>query len=255
PGNPWGSTPGPAAWEGRSAATRHPFRRRFEADHNRRPASIERTCTTRGAIPPVASLWLTWERGVSMDPDTRQRRHGFTLIELLVVIAIIGVLIGLLVPAVQKVREAAARTQTLNNLKQLGLASHNCNDTYRRLPPMWGPWNGAAQGTTHFYLLPFVEQDNLYRRAGGNSFTVLGVAVPPSLSPSDFATSDGKGPDGSAVGNYAANYRVFGNTATGSWDGMARIPGAFPDGTSNTLLFATKYGACGTGILTGGSYW
>src|SRR5262249_6429105 len=109
--------------------------------------------------------------------------------------------------------------------------------------------------TTHFYLLPFVEQDNLYRRAGGNSFTVLGVVVPTYLSPSDFTTSDGKGPDGSAVGNYAANYRVFGNTATGSWDGMARIPGAVPDGTSNTLLFATKYGACGTGILTGGSYW
>src|SRR5262245_22978613 len=93
-------------------------------------------------------------------PSTRDRQSGFTLIELLVVIAIIGVLIALLLPAVQKVREAANRTHCANNLKQMGIAIHNFHGMHGTLPPDriandWPTWA--------VLLLPYLEQDSAYR--------------------------------------------------------------------------------------------
>src|SRR2546423_7903948 len=125
------------------------------------------------------------------------RRRAFTLIELLVVIAIIAILIALLVPAVQKVREAAAPNQCSDNLKSIGLAIHNFQGTYKYVPLVEGTAPGVANpygkvnsptgttGTLFYYILPFIEQQPLYTQANGDSINLSGIVVGLYLCPSD----------------------------------------------------------------------
>jgi prepilin-type N-terminal cleavage/methylation domain-containing protein len=207
--------------------------------------------------------------------------RGFTLIELLVVIAIIAILIGLLLPAVQKVREAAARAQSQNNLKQMGIAVHNCHGTYEKLPPCQGcfphdantedwqaPYNPSHFGTLQYFLLPFIEQENLYKSpqlngAPGSSANSLhsanswwidrGGRIKTYQAPGDpsmpasgtgWATGDDGQPRG--LTSYAANWHVF----RGGWDedwqvgGVSRFS-SVTDGLSNTIFFAERYAQCG----------
>jgi prepilin-type N-terminal cleavage/methylation domain-containing protein len=206
--------------------------------------------------------------------------RGFTLIELLVVIAIIAILIGLLVPAVQKVREAAARIQSANNLKQMSLALHNMNDTNGVLPLPVGSYPGLGSGvgpqtpmtgTVQFFMLPFIEQDNVYKAQAAlhNDSWWCGYNVKTYWSPGDPSPGapliDGNNPRYGT--SYAANEAVFaaGQTIKPSWRSGtkaapgAKIPATFVDGTSNTVVFGEKYMVCASPAGSAGNraefYW
>jgi prepilin-type processing-associated H-X9-DG protein len=160
----------------------------------------------------------------------------------LVVIAIIAILIGLLLPAVQKIREAANRMKCSNQLKQMSLGAANYENTNGVMPPSWAHNNGTAYGSLHFWLLPYVEQDNLFRQAGNNSWNVNNSKVNIYTCPSD-PTKWNSFPDGGT--SYAFNLMVFGPTWGQDYkSGLNSLITSMPDGTSNTVLFAERYKLC-----------
>jgi prepilin-type N-terminal cleavage/methylation domain-containing protein len=210
-----------------------------------------------------------------MNATRVHKRLGFTLIELLVVIAIIAILIGLLLPAVQKVREAAARTKCINNLKQQGLALHAYHDTYLALPKGNYDWATPAPGAVNqppyqgswdwsAYILPFIEQGNAYNSAvtfangGGSNYyswynPMCATGEKMLTCPSDPRGSPIIAP-GSLFGlpvNIACT-SYLGNAGQkswpslpGSWDGVLFANSSIRlvdiiDGTSNTMLVGER---------------
>jgi prepilin-type N-terminal cleavage/methylation domain-containing protein/prepilin-type processing-associated H-X9-DG protein len=223
-----------------------------------------------------------------MQSIRRFSRVGFTLVELLVVITIIGILVALLLPAVQAAREAARQMQCGNNMKQLGMAVHSANAAKGMLPPLGassqadkitkGAYSCNVKGATvHYFLFPYIDQNNLFDQGMQDGYvklasltSVVGIATQPIrtfLCPSDptgayekgmaIATFGGSNLYG--VTNYPANYLAFG--APDASEDLAQQQGvnsldSFTDGTSNTILFAERYASCGTtGSATAAFVW
>jgi prepilin-type N-terminal cleavage/methylation domain-containing protein len=216
-----------------------------------------------------------------------RRIRAFTLIELLVVIAIIAVLVGLLLPAVQKVREAANRAECQNNLKQLGLATQNVHNNFGELPPAHSYYPSTTPSTfvapVMVWILPYVEQDNLFQKIkAGGVITTSGngpgdtppgtnwgarspVGVKIYLCPSDVTLKGASGLPGSQA-SYAANGQVFGTIATTpgapavtwkNWNGGTKVPRDIPDGVSNTIFWSEKLAFCNLPAAgaSGGTHW
>jgi len=203
---------------------------------------------------------LSFEESVMPLLRILRRWRGFTLIELLVVIAIIAILIGLLVPAVQKVREAAARIQCSNNLKQITLGTINCCDTNNgKIPPSIGLYPNVygtpnnSTGGTFLHILPYIEQDNLFKSSyvangddndnrNGNVATYSqwplewngSARVKIYVCPADPTNNPGYVP----YSSYGINGQVF---REGYWArDTLRYPASIGDGTSNTIFYTEK---------------
>ena len=219
----------------------------------------------------------------------KQKKSGFTLIELLVVIAIIAILIGLLLPAVQKVREAAARTTCVNQLKNIALAVGNFEGTFMKFPGLSTRTAIVAtatanadsySGSLYTQLLPYIEQEALQKllivtpttwTATSGTTLLRSTAIKILTCPSDTSVSNGQatqaigglpaGPWGTT--SYVPNSEVFGNSSTMvGTTANAKLSSSYTmgslsnrDGTSNTITFFERYGACGAAGVNGINAW
>ena len=195
-----------------------------------------------------------------MRPAPLAARRGFTLVELLVVIAIIGVLVALLLPAVQAAREAARRARCQNNLKQLGLAAHMFHDTYRKLPfngtGVYGQPNVAGSGSWAYQVMPYAEMLNVFNSTQG--FTAYDTSAAhvhdktlvlflcPTRARKGFKTDNATGHAGSMT-DYVINPRInspndspIENINENNRPDANRNLSFITDGTSNTYLFGEK---------------
>jgi len=187
-----------------------------------------------------------------------KKKSGFTLVELLVVIAIIGVLVALLLPAVQAAREAARRSSCSNNLKQIGLACHNYHDTYNTMPPGNIRVGATAADNLHawgVHILPFVEENNVYEQMSGemgssvsNANNAGGGLLDVYLCPSSTL------PDSSNSGYGRSNYCGNGGDAVSNgdnkgifWENSRCRFRDITDGTSNTILVGEVEGSSNRG--------
>jgi prepilin-type N-terminal cleavage/methylation domain-containing protein len=171
-----------------------------------------------------------------MARSPRPRPAAFTLIELLVVIAIIGVLIGLILPAVQRARMSAARNSSSNNLHQIALATHQYEGAYKLLPDNVSNIDGssayASMSSVFAKILPYVEQQLLYQQGLSKGLSGLQSTVPLYTSPADGSTTDMVG-----MTSYVSNDFVFGNYGVS-------LAASFKDGQVNTILFTERPMLC-----------
>ena len=182
-----------------------------------------------------------------------RNRHGFTLVEMLVVIAIIVTLMGILVPAVQKAREAANRAKCQSQLRQIGLGTIQTFDQFHKLPPAVGPYGGVSayanvniSPTIFYHILPFIEAQDVYQDTtltlGPQGRPIVLFRCPSDASNGTTTETLPVGVGATAVfatSSYAANWGAFG-LAFPNGAGSSRLPDSFPGGTSKTIFFVDR---------------